>query len=200
MQVLTLDPQALDLHAAKLAQMVEEGKPHCFDAIVAVRRGGSIVCDSFCKHFPKERFRERYDVSLQRPSTKRKNADVSKILKKLPLPLLDFMRMAESALLEMCRRIKSRSSSRNIDIPESLANTFGNSEAPEILIIDDAIDSGDTLYAIVKSLLKLNSKSIVSIAVMTETTRNPRLHADYAIYRNRTLIRFPWSNDYKKSR
>ena len=72
-------------------------------------------------------------------------------------------------------------------------------DRPEILVIDDAIDSGDTLAAIVKTLRQTNPYVSVSIAVITETTRRPRIRANYTLYRNRTLIRFPWSNDYKKN-
>ena len=66
-----------------------------------------------------------------------------------------------------------------------------------ILVIDDAIDSGDTLSAIASTLRHRNPEATVCIAVMTETTADPCIRANYALYRNRTLIRFPWSNDYK---
>ncbi|MDE7419150.1 MAG: phosphoribosyltransferase domain-containing protein [Muribaculaceae bacterium] len=200
MQVLTLSPHEFDLHTAKLARMVEEDDIGCFDAIVAIRRGGSFVCDSFCNHFAKDRYQERYDLTLQRPSTKRKSGLLGKLLKSLPLPILDKMRMVESALLEMRRKIKGPGRDPNVDVPVGLANLLGKAISPKILIIDDAIDSGDTLIAIVNSLTKLNPKSILRIAVVTETTHSPRLHADYTLYRNRTLIRFPWSNDYKDKR
>ena len=68
---------------------------------------------------------------------------------------------------------------------------------PKILVIDDAIDSGDTLFAIATTLKDMNPDARIDIAVMTETTRHPRIRANYTLYRNRTLIRFPWSNDYK---
>ncbi|MDE5997455.1 MAG: phosphoribosyltransferase domain-containing protein [Muribaculaceae bacterium] len=197
MQVLTLDPIAFDRHAEKLAQIVEESCNEKFDAIVAVRRGGSFVCDAFCRHFPEDRYRSRYDVALQRPSTKRKNGKVSYLLKRLPYPILDIMRMVESTLFSLRRKIKAPTSTPSVGMPEGLIITLREKEFPNILIIDDAIDSGDTLLAIAETLRKTNENTNVRIAVLTETTSHPRIRADYSLYRNKTLIRFPWSNDYK---
>ncbi len=201
MQVLTLHPDAFEQHAARLAELVETGTPAKFDAIVAVRRGGSYVCDAFCHYFPKENYKARYDVSLQRPSTKRKNGMVSRILKRLPYPILDLMRMGESKVLSWKR--SSINDQRltmelpEIEVPEGLERLLREEKTPNILIIDDAIDSGHTLFAIAETLKKANSNATLRIAVMTETTDKPLIRADYSLYRNKTLIRFPWSNDYK---
>ena len=198
MQVLTLDHAAFDRHAARLAQMVTENGFGKYDALVAVRRGGSFVCDSFCRHFPKDRYGARYDVTLQRPSTKRKNGTVNNLLKCLPTGVLDLMRMAESYLLAVRRKAKGQSPAAKVDLHEGLAAELKEAIQPCILVIDDAIDSGDTLYAIVEALKGVNPKAAIQIAVMTETTGHPRIHADFTLYQNKTLIRFPWSNDYKR--
>ena len=197
MQVLTLDSDAFEKHAEFLARSVEEKLTDRLDAIVAVRRGGSFVCDAFCRYFPKNRYRSRYDVTLQRPSTKRKGGAVGRLLKLLPRPILDFMRMAESYLLSLRHR-NTASNMARLDIPDGLNTILEGYNNPNILIIDDAIDSGDTLYAIVETLKRMNPNTSIRIAVMTETTPCPCVHADFTIYRNRTLIRFPWSNDYRK--
>lgn len=197
MQVLTLDKAAFDHHAAKLAKMVEEDTADRFDAIVAVRRGGAFVCDAFCRYFPTTHYGTRYDVTLQRPSTKRKTGAASIFLKSLPIPILNMMRMAESVILNLRRKIKGPAETPNVDMPDGLTHILKEIESPKILVIDDAIDSGDTLFAIAETLRKTNENAIVRIAVMTETTSQPRIRADYSLYRNKTLIRFPWSNDYK---
>lgn len=197
MQVLTFDTIAFDRHAKKLARIVKESCGENFDAIVAVRRGGSFVCDAFCRHFPEDRYRSRYDVALQRPSTKRKNGWVSNLLKRLPYPILDIMRMVESTLLSLRRKIKAPTTTPSAEMPEGLLSLLREKEFPNILIIDDAIDSGDTLFAIAETLRTTNENTNVRIAVMTVTTSHPRIRADYSLYRNKTLIRFPWSNDYK---
>ena len=195
MQVLTLDTTSFDKHAARLAKVIENDLH--IDALVGVRRGGSFVCDALCKHFPKDRYGSRYDVALQRPSTKKKKGTISKILKYLPTNILDIMRMAESKILAFHRKIKGTPSTPKVNIPTGLETILKTDEFPKILIIDDAIDSGDTLFAISETLKELNPNVIIRIAVMTVTTLSPRIDADYALYRNKTLIRFPWSNDYK---
>lgn len=197
MQVVTLTPEGLDAHAGRLAAMVMDSHPPYLDAIVAVRRGGAFVCDAFCRSFPREMYGLRADVSLQRPSTKRKSRGVGRLLRKLPTPLLDLMRMAESMLLDARRRHSRQATNAYVELPDTLKKAIQKKDRPAILIIDDAIDSGDTLFAIVEALKKTNPDVTVRTAVLTETTLEPCIRADYSLYRNRTLIRFPWSNDYK---
>lgn len=197
MQVLTLDPIAFDRHAEQLALMIAKDDTIKFDAIVAVRRGGTFVCDSFCRHFPRERYGSRYDVTLQRQSTKHKTGMVNKFLKSLPTAILNLMRMTESSVLSLRRKLKGPSHASKVDLPDGLISTLQQATAPHILVIDDAIDSGDTLFAIVGTIKEVCPKTEIQIAVMTETTSHPRIRADYSLYRNKTLIRFPWSNDYK---
>lgn len=197
MQVITLNPTEFDTHAAMLANTVEGGSTERFDAIVAVRRGGSFVCDAFLRHFPRNRYGARFDISLQRPSTKRKGGVIAKVLKCLPRPLLNAMRMAESAVLEWKRRHSEPKPAPYVEVSDGLISIMSQKKNPEILVIDDAIDSGDTLAAIVKALKGINTDARIRTSVMTETTRSPRIRADYTLYRNRTLIRFPWSNDYR---
>lgn len=201
MRVVTLNNEALEEHARRLADMVA-ADGGLYDVIIGVRRGGSIVCDAFCRHFPKSRYGFRTDVSLQRPSTKKKGGRVGTLLKKLPYRMLNLMRMAESRLLELKNRHSAHQSVREsvhmVELPDSLRSLLKEKDTPEILIIDDAIDSGHTLSAIIRSLKEMNPKVQTKAAVITETTPSPCLRADYKIYRDRTLIRFPWSNDYKK--
>ena len=197
MQVLTLDPNAFERHAEQLAMMVAENGCKKFDALVAVRRGGAFVCDSFCRHFPEDRYGARFDVKLQRPSTKHKNGTVNRLLRCLPTSILNLMRMAESKLLSLRRNVKGRATAPKVELPEGLVSILQEANTPHILVIDDAIDSGDTLFAISSALKEINPEAEIRIAVMTETTGHPHIHADFTLYRNKTLLRFPWSNDYK---
>lgn len=199
MQVLTLDKEALDSCAAGLAAQVAARMPRGgFDAIVGVRRGGSIVCDAFCRHFPSADYALRADVSLQRPSTKRRGRLAARILRALPLPMLDLLRMAESGLLALRHRCGRKRPAAQVLLPEALRLRLEHATAPEILIIDDAIDSGDTLFGVINSLKEVNPRAKAMVAVVTVTTSRPRVDADFHLYHNRTLIRFPWSDDYKK--
>lgn len=196
MRVITFDNKKFEEHSELLADTVA-ADGLCFDAIVGVKRGGSTVCDAFCRHFPSSRYGLRTDVRKQRNSTKRKGGRVSSILKRLPYWMLNIMRMGESEVLSLRHRFSNYHPSL-VEMPEVLKRLLKTLKNPRILVIDDAIDSGDTLYAVVQTLKKVNPSVGVKVAVITVTTKSPRMVPDYYIYNNRTLIRFPWSNDFKK--
>lgn len=196
MQVITLHNEDLNSHARQLAEMVLHNHPQPFDAIVGIRNGGSIVCDIFCRHFPADNYLLRSDLSLQRPSTKKKGSRFSQILKRLPTPILDYMRMGESLWLELWNG-KNGKDIPPVQISEQFYHLLSSKESPDILIIDDAIDSGRTLAKIIESIKIVNPNVRIQTAVFTVTTPDPCANADYSLYQNRTLIRFPWSNDYK---
>lgn len=169
-------------------------RPH---AVVGVRRGGSVVCDAFCRHFPPHRYELRSDVSRQRASTQKKSGTISAILKHLPYWMLNIMRMAESKFLTLTHSGQT-SMPAAVEIPHDLVQILRIQKNPRILIVDDAIDSGLTLCAVIDSLKEVNPDVTVRVAVITVTTNSPRVNADYFIYNNRTLIRFPWSEDFKR--
>lgn len=201
MQVITLNQEALEVVAARLAEKVEAGcSGHSYDIIIGIRRGGSYVCDAFCHSFPEVLCGKRYDVDLQRPNTRRKGGIVRIILKQLPVRVLDLMRMAESRLLSFRNRHKKEGVTPQVAIDKELATIVTDTENPRILLIDDAIDSGHTLSVVIATLKNMNPSATIETAVITETTDSPIVRADYSIYSNRTLIRFPWSNDFKNTR
>lgn len=200
MQVITLNQEALEVAAARLAEKVAagcSGRP--YDIIIGIKRGGSYVCDAFCHAFPETLCGKRYDVALQRPSTRKKGCLVRIILKQLPVKVLDLMRMAESRLLLFRNHHKKECVTPQVAIDLELKVIVAETENPRILLIDDAIDSGHTLSAVIATLKNINPSAAIETAVITETTDSPIVRADYSIYCNRTLIRFPWSNDFKNT-
>ena len=67
-----------------------------------------------------------------------------------------------------------------------------------VLIVDDAIDTGATLKLIKETLEVKYPLTDTRIAVITVTSNHPLIDADYCLFHDRTLVRFPWSNDVKK--
>lgn len=197
MQVLTFDDTRLDSACKRLALMVmADGKPY-YDAIVAVRRGGAFVCDSFCRYFPHERYGNRFDITLQRPSTKKKGKFFRRLLQSLPYPVLDALRIFESYLLRFQSRKGNAKPIPNVEIPDEMEVLLHSDAFPSLLVIDDAIDSGETLLALVDKIKGLNHDATIDIAVLTVTTTSPRINAAFSLYHDKTLIRFPWSDDFK---
>lgn len=83
-----------------------------------------------------------------------------------------------------------------ISFPQDVDSLL-KSELKNVLLIDDAIDSGATLHLLKEYLEKHYANIVVKIAVITVTTPNPIVDADYFLFHDRVLVRFPWSNDVK---
>ncbi|MDE6702075.1 MAG: phosphoribosyltransferase domain-containing protein, partial [Muribaculaceae bacterium] len=67
----------------------------------------------------------------------------------------------------------------------------------KILIIDDAVDSGATLKAIVEKFKAEYPNTDIRSAVITQTHPQAIYKPDYCIFDNSTLIRTPWSIDMR---
>lgn len=198
MQVITLTSDKFERECGRLAMLVAGNHPKAFDAAVAIRTGGVWVADSMSRALHKGYFGEMIDVTLQRPSTKKKEGLIDKLLPHLPIPVLDLMRMAEAQALNISHRISKTAPLPEVTIPNRLAAILSEREAPEILIIDDAVDSGVTLAAVRRAIASTNPAAKVKSAVITVTTDHPRLRPDFSLYSNHTLIRFPWSKDFRR--
>ena len=65
--------------------------------------------------------------------------------------------------------------------------------------VDDAIDSGVTIRVVCDALQeRYGMDAVIKTAVVTVTTDAPLLDADFYCYHDHTLVRFPWSMDYKR--
>lgn len=198
MQVVTLTPEAFDGKCAELGRTVKTHHPGAFDATVAIRTGGSRVCDSMAGVLSEDYLGERHEVSIRRPSTKKKDGFIGRILPLFPRPLLDMMRIAEAWTLNLQNRLHKPDQSADATLGNGLAAILSDRNTPEILIIDDAVDSGRTLAAVVRSILKANPNAKLTSAVITVTTSRPEVKPDFSLYSNHTLIRFPWSKDFPR--
>ena len=113
-----------------------------------------------------------------------------------PIFLLDWMRMLEAVILEQKAKRKNPKREGVISFPQDVDSLL-KSELKNVLLIDDAIDSGATLHLLKEYLEKHYANIVVKIAVITVTTPNPIVDADYFLFHDRVLVRFPWSNDVK---
>lgn len=185
MKVITLDKTDFSASCRRLAdEVISCGFTP--ELIVGIRTGGEYVAREVMAAFPSARLAV---VELQRPSTRSKSQFRS-LLRRLPRPVLDIMRMAEAQLLAL----KPKGCVPDIALPQGLV---GDGER-KILVVDDAVDSGVTLSVIVKALRKAHPGADVHTAVITVATLRPLIRPYHCLYNNRTLIRFPWSMDMKK--
>lgn len=156
------------------------------ELIIGIAEGGAVVARNI---FPG---RPHATAHCHRSGTghKKRASTLMRLIRRCPLWMRDLMRMAEARLLS---RRREHAVTEPVLSPEACEAI---SKAVFILIVDDACDSGCTLRAVYDKVMSLcQERVIVKTAVLTVTTDNPVISPDYALYRNKTLIRFPWSMD-----
>lgn len=184
MKVITLHNSDFINHCRSLEEAVmADFSP---DLVAAIATGGSFVAEQMFHDIP------RITIMARRPSTDSKEqlGIAMRIIRALPESLRNCIRIAEARVLRW-RGPRTSFDPASIDI-EGLRNHG------RILVVDDAVDSGATLRAVLGALRKVVPGADIRSAVLTVTTTNPVVRPDFTIYNNHTLLRFPWSKDYRK--
>lgn len=201
MPVITLSPQLLIQACSQLSHRVLASG--CTPSLlVGIRQGGAEVARLMRADFPEADYCE---VQLSRPDTKQKGEGwTHRLLQRLPLWICDALRIVESRISEWHSRGTTPTRIGEIRLPAEIARMLDEATtaakggtAPVVLLIDDAIDTGATIWQARRQLLEQHPRLDIRVAVITVTTKQPMCDADYCLYHNRTLCRFPWSNDYR---
>lgn len=95
--------------------------------------------------------------------------------------------------LELAVGVQESSPQRNVSIPKRIL------EFERILIVDDAIDTGQSVLQVKAAVEALHTSPppSIKVAVITTTASRGResvLQPDFALFR-RTIVHFPWSSD-----
>ena len=157
------------------------------DLVVGVLNGGGYVVNEF------------QDVRLSLVRLQRVDNYIKKsflgrrLLKWLPYSISNALRLMESR--------GARDGIDNLDLEllkqEQLDfNIASKASIKNILIVDDAIDTGKTMFVVKNNLEQLFPHSNVKLAVISWTIDCSLVKPDYYLFKN-TLVRFPWSKDYK---
>lgn len=179
--------------ARLLAMASADARPHL---LVGIRTGGLVVAEAMARST---------DGSLPvLPLTSRRAGTGAKsrikvlpmVLRHLPRPVVDRLRVAEHRLLSQRRR--GRNQQQHVDSNELAQICRFLDNAPRnatVLVVDDAVDSGVTLAAVLRRLRdQCRPDLAIRSAVVTVTLNNPLAEPDYTLYRG-VLCRFPWSFD-----
>lgn len=168
------------------------------DVIVGILTGGGYVGREVSKDMSILATPLYTEIRIQRKDTKKKGKGVlHKILQILPYFILNWLRMAEMLYEDIKGKKIDPKREGTISFSEEVS-TYLQSGIRNVLIVDDAIDTGATLKMVKDFILEKFPCSNVKIAVITVTGNHPLIDADYCLFHNRTLVRFPWSNDFKK--
>ena len=203
MAVVTFNPTLLAEACHQLSCRVKAGG-FTPSLLIGIQHGGAEVARRMRNDFPEAAYCE---VRLSRPGTRQKSQGLAhRLLQHLPLWICNTLRIVESRINEWRSKGEEPVRLGEIRLPDDIASTLSNPSNssnlsnpsnPSILLIDDAIDTGATIQQARLQLLKQFPDITIRVAVITVTIPQPICDADFCLYHNRTLCRFPWSNDYR---
>jgi uncharacterized protein len=126
---------------------------------------------------------------------------IGAILKLFPYFVTDKIRIMEHNMrLQWKARIQTSAGGRCIskDNLNKAVLKIGWLERPLcVLIVDDAVDSGETLRVVLEYVRNRIPDADIKTASLTVTCLDPLIVPNYAIYKGDYLVRFPWSEDYR---
>ncbi len=167
------------------------------DIIIGIRSGGYVVAEIMAQSAPHKPL--LLPISRRRASTEQKSKIkwLKTVLRFLPYAITDRLRMIEHKKLMKQPVNEAQEFTPDAAELSTLRGFLQARKNSKILIVDDAVDSGATMKAVLDLLDKEADPScIIKTAAITVTTDNPIIKPDYALY-NHVLFRFPWSFDFK---
>ncbi len=194
--ILDIDRFQFSREALRLLGVVEaEFQP---DILIGIRSGGYLLAEAMAAQRPGSAIK-LISVTRRRASTRSKNRlKIKHILGLIPRPVKNVLRRLEHRYL---MAVTSRQQVEPM-VPDPVEDhalraavaAFG--DTCRILVVDDAVDSGATLLAVLRYVREVVSPAAeVRSAVITVTHTDPMVEPDYTLYRQ-VLCRFYWSSDF----
>lgn len=194
-RVVTVTEEGLSALSAQLLAHVRQSDFHP-DALIGIATGGLRVVDAM----PAEGLLTM-SCTLRRPGTERKQTArcVKQLIRRLPVPVCDAIRIAEDFYLER-RPIGEEPplSDQLLEEAERIGSEVRAADVQRIALVDDAVDSGTTMARVAGVLTRHLPPTVDMRTAVLTTTRVPARSAhvpDYTLF-ERTLLRFPWSMDF----
>lgn len=197
MRVVTLRQQEFEQACFRLAKDV--ALQYSPDVIIGILTGGAYLGRIIYDVLNDDGSKKYVEVEAHRQGHRvRGNGIVKSVFSVLPQCVLDGMRMLESKILEWRNRGRTPEPRQvKVEMPAGVHKKLSDGGC-RVLIVDDAIDSGATMASVKDYILREYPENTVRTAVITVTTASPAVEADFRLYRDRVLVRFPWSNDMKR--
>jgi hypoxanthine phosphoribosyltransferase len=194
-RVVTLGPAAFRESCRELLEVAsQDGMP---DVVVGIRTGGLHVAQAMADFLPPGT--PVLSVTCRRPSTraKQKMPLLRPALRHLPQPIADALRLIEHYMFTARRRPDPRRTLEldQVELMELAATLAVHPAASNLLVVDDAVDSGLTMKRVLEAVRNVAPATMtIRSAAITVTLPTAAVQPDYALYRG-TLCRFPWSMD-----
>lgn len=188
--VQTLTDTAFDAACTELMDQVE--RAYAPTLLVGIRTGGLVVAEAMARAIPVA------PLTCRRPGTgaKARLPSLARAVSALPRPVTDALRIAELRLSAGRRRARAPAQTVHPKEADAIATRVRAGPANQrLLVVDDAVDSGVTLAAVLRTLRQLCPEDTeIRSAVVTVTLDRPLVQPDFALHRG-VLCRFPWSLD-----
>lgn len=196
MKVMTLDRDALAQASKKLIDQVlaSSFRP---THLIAIADGGVPVAREMASHVALEA--SLMVIPARRPSSDRKRSlRATTLLHRLPYFVTDRLRVFEAQLLDRMR--KPAMPDLLAPLPSNVSEILSNIRSAtqvRLLVVDDAVDSGRTLWRIVNALRCVQEAGgEIRTAAITVTRSHALIRPDFHVYSG-VLCRFPWSYDFR---
>lgn len=166
------------------------------DVLIGIRTGGLVVAEAMSRSDPGRPIVLPLTSRRAATGAKSRNKLLPWVLKNLPRSVSDRLRVLELRLLSSRRRRKQ--GQQHVDPREADVIRQYLADLPphcSAVVVDDAVDSGVTLAAVLH-LLRSTCRTDIRFcsAVITVTLDNPLVEPEYVLYRG-VPCRFPWSFD-----
>lgn len=189
MKVITLNKESFKQKCSELIEKVDFNP----DIVIGVQNGGTFVLNEFkvSKKFNQVDFEV---VKIQRKDNFKNNFFAKLFLKYIPLSIADRLRVYEhNKVMEGLRNL-SQDQLSSLEINSNI----DSSKAPKsILLVDDAIDTGSTMFIVKNNLTRIFGNCHIKTAVISWTIPDSIVKPDFYIFRE-VLVRYPWSKDFKE--
>ncbi|WP_100615072.1 phosphoribosyltransferase [Confluentibacter citreus] len=189
MRVITLNTKDFKQKCSELVSQIDFYP----DIIIGVQNGGTFVLNEFRDV---EKFDSSYFevVKIQRKDNFKNNFFAKILLKYMPLKIADRLRVYEhNQIKDGLKDIsKEQLLKQVIDCNISL-----NKPVKKILLVDDAIDTGTTMFIVKNNMIGIFDDCQIKTAVISWTIEESIVKPDFYIFKD-VLVRFPWSKDFKE--
>lgn len=184
MDCIELSIENLKKENSKLYNIIK--KEYDYDCVIFVAKGAYLIGKDLAElnNCP------LLEIHAERKGGKFKNI-ISPFLKFVPKKIRIKLRKKE-----VNSNYHSENSNRNVFYDESIYKKY--SKCKKILLVDDSVDTGNTISSIVNFLKVIFKKSTIKVAAYNVFDSSKDIVTiDYNIYNNYIIIG-PWSNDSKE--
>ena len=188
MEVITLNKERFLTKCNELSSRIDF-QP---DLVMGILEGGGQVVSNITKTLNSKNV---VYIKLKRKTRSKDFFLIGYLLKMLPYKFSNKLRLYESSRENRSMDSLNLNELTNQSLEFDLEN-IDLKNIKTVLIVDDALDTGKTMFIVKNNLGSVLPNAEFKIAVISWTLENSIVKPDYYLFKN-VLVRFPWSKDYR---